>query len=250
MTRREPPRPVKRELRQEANFGCAKCGYPIVTYHHIVPWSDEEHHDPDRMIALCRRCHSEADDGVLKNSELYNLKAQPYLSDVAEHELRFSSTIPTMVFGGFQGILKENEQMVLWRVDGENRAIVHFDNGVIEFSGRFFDETGKLVAEFDRNSWWADVDSAWDMIAKNKKLKFLHESRNIGFGLQYYPDKDLIVGRAKFHVEVGTIDALPDKTKFPNGTVASGNIGVDYDCLVNIYKSEDPVRSAFAFKFE
>ncbi|SHG78830.1 HNH endonuclease [Cognatishimia maritima] len=51
------PLPVRTQLRQEAFFGCAKCGNPILDYHHIVPWQEEHHNRPEDMIALCPTCH-------------------------------------------------------------------------------------------------------------------------------------------------------------------------------------------------
>jgi hypothetical protein len=32
---REIPSEIKRQLRQEAGFGCCICGIPIIEYHHI-----------------------------------------------------------------------------------------------------------------------------------------------------------------------------------------------------------------------
>ncbi len=30
---------IKRQLRQEAGFGCCKCGKPIIQYHYIIPYT-------------------------------------------------------------------------------------------------------------------------------------------------------------------------------------------------------------------
>lgn len=56
---RRPPTPadVERTLRQEAGFGCAKCGHPYVEFHHIVPYAEEQHFRPEDMVALCGNCH-------------------------------------------------------------------------------------------------------------------------------------------------------------------------------------------------
>jgi hypothetical protein len=59
---RTPPADVRRQLRQEVGFGCPveNCGNPYLTYHHFdPPFSVEQHHDPNRMIALCWPHHNQ-----------------------------------------------------------------------------------------------------------------------------------------------------------------------------------------------
>lgn len=90
---RSPPAEVRRILRQEANFGCAYCGTPLIQYHHIIPYSEEEHQNPDHMIALSPTCHSEADAGTIKRVKLYDLKTNPEISDRVDHEFYFAPKI-------------------------------------------------------------------------------------------------------------------------------------------------------------
>lgn len=40
-SRLQTPETVKRVLRQEAGFGCCKCGLLIYEYHHIVEYTTE-----------------------------------------------------------------------------------------------------------------------------------------------------------------------------------------------------------------
>lgn len=70
------PTSVARALRQEAYFGCAQCGNPIIEYHHIIPWEEEKHFRPEDMIALCPTCHSIAPYRPREN--YYFLKKSPY----------------------------------------------------------------------------------------------------------------------------------------------------------------------------
>ena len=70
------PRDIRRILRQEAYFGCAKCGSPILQYHHIVQFAEEAHHNPEHMIALCPTCHQGL--GKMRREKCYSLKANPW----------------------------------------------------------------------------------------------------------------------------------------------------------------------------
>lgn len=76
MADRYIPIPVKRTLRQEACFGCAACGSPILDYHHIIPWSEKEHNEVEHMVALCPTCHRSL--GKMSRDKCYSLKKTPY----------------------------------------------------------------------------------------------------------------------------------------------------------------------------
>ena len=54
---RNTPEGVKRLLRQEAGFGCARCGHPYLEYHHIIPYKDDQHFRSEDMVCLCGNCH-------------------------------------------------------------------------------------------------------------------------------------------------------------------------------------------------
>ena len=74
-TQRYIPLGVKRALRQEACFGCAVCGSPILEYHHIIPWAERQHNEPEHMVALCPTHHREY--GKLSRSKSYSVKENP-----------------------------------------------------------------------------------------------------------------------------------------------------------------------------
>lgn len=70
------PERVRRILRQEAYFGCAECGDPILEYHHIIPRNEKKHNEPAHMIALCPTHHRKL--GKLDRKRCYDLKAEPH----------------------------------------------------------------------------------------------------------------------------------------------------------------------------
>jgi hypothetical protein len=74
---RTPPSRVLRQLRKEVRFGCPvdDCGSPYLTWHHFdPPWSEERHHRPGGMIALCREHADKADHGAFTIKQLQHLK--------------------------------------------------------------------------------------------------------------------------------------------------------------------------------
>ncbi len=74
--KRLPPEPIRQRLRAEAGFGCAYCGNPILEYHHIIPWRDEQLHRPEHMVALCPTHHTEIAN--FPRSYAYKLKSNPH----------------------------------------------------------------------------------------------------------------------------------------------------------------------------
>jgi hypothetical protein len=74
---RNTPAAVARLLRQEAGFGCCVCGTPILQYHHIVEWADEQHFRPQDMMVLCPTHHDQATKGAMPEVEQRQYKAAP-----------------------------------------------------------------------------------------------------------------------------------------------------------------------------
>jgi hypothetical protein len=83
-------------LRKEANFGCAKCGTPLVTFHHIEGYREDDPSPIEQLIALCNRHHKLSDlalkqpelkQGITKQ-ELYELKKKPFNNNQVHHRFR------------------------------------------------------------------------------------------------------------------------------------------------------------------
>ena len=78
MSNRPPiPEAMKRKVRQEAYFGCVKCGCPIIEYHHIEPWSKVKKHEAKNLVALCPNCHREATVGAYYEERVIEDKKNP-----------------------------------------------------------------------------------------------------------------------------------------------------------------------------
>ena len=50
---RNIPQPIQKQLRREANFGCALCGCPIIEYAHIIPYRNIQAYLPENIVVLC-----------------------------------------------------------------------------------------------------------------------------------------------------------------------------------------------------
>lgn len=76
-TGRDPGATVKAILGSEVGFVCpvANCSSPYLEWHHFdPPWREQNHHNPEGMIALCREHHIQADHGAYTKDQLRRLK--------------------------------------------------------------------------------------------------------------------------------------------------------------------------------
>ena len=76
---RTPPLEIRRQLRKEVGFGCPVpgCSNPYLMWHHFdPPWNEQQHHNPNGMIALCVEHHPKADAGAFTKEQLRELKVR------------------------------------------------------------------------------------------------------------------------------------------------------------------------------
>lgn len=216
MTSRRPPASVRRQLRKEANFGCVICGAPVIEYHHIIPYSEEEHHDPDQMVVLCRNHHAEAgpDAEAITADQLHKHKENPHNSERVEYDFYFESNTPFMRFGGNFFQLKDENRMTILRIADQPLLEVTYENDMLQFSALLFDDAGSPIAKLNQNEWWAEADGVWDLEYRNNQFTIWHQRREIGLKVEYDSDTDLISMRGSFYAQNGHVQAFPSKTEF------------------------------------
>jgi hypothetical protein len=167
--RDECPSEVKRELRRRAEYGCCRCGLPIYEYHHIIPYSVEQHFRADDMMILCPNAHSEATAGAF-----------------TEPEQRYYQQHPFNVERGYAGgMLKINQdycavavgnsllvgQGALIRVDGQRLLQLSLgEAGEVQISVDLLGEDGTPLAIIDRNEWISGSPEAWDIESSHQQL--------------------------------------------------------------------------------
>jgi hypothetical protein len=144
MVSRSPPAQVQRILRQEAGFGCCRCGYPFYQYHHIVPWHEGEHYRPEDMMILCPNHHDEITTGKVSQDEQREWKANPIniQEGYASGKLRIDREELAVNLGGNRFV----ETPVLLRINDEDIITVkHSEQGRLLISMRCYDEQDNLV---------------------------------------------------------------------------------------------------------
>jgi len=221
---RIPPVKVKRELRQEVNFGCAVCGAPLLEFHHIIPYSEVEHHDPDHMVALCPTHHRLSDDSALSRSELYDYKEDPNNSDIVDYDFYFDPDAPIIPLGSAVVEIGDFGRYTLVEINDEPIISVNYEDGRIEFDVNFYNEDNDLIAVITDNEWWADTQEFWDIKYQSNRLKLWNEKYEIGFLSEFDPEKRSISLRGRFLYDADELIIHPSSIKYPeiNSSIHGG----------------------------
>jgi hypothetical protein len=154
------PAHVKRQLRQEAGFGCCVCGLPILQYHHIIERHLEEHNRPEDMMVLCPNHHDAATKGAM-----------------LEPEQREHKTSPFNIGRGFvDGLLKVNQSYcavatgscefvgagLVVEGDGEPLLGLSVEEGHLAISLTLYDDRDNVLVRIVDNEWVTGDSSVWD----------------------------------------------------------------------------------------
>lgn len=215
---RRPPTPaaVERQLRQEAGFGCAKCGHPYIEYHHIVPFAEEEHFRSDDMVALCGNCHPSV--SKLGRDLQYRIKEKPY---------NFGR-------GVFRGALEYDKRDLLFKVGGSwyedvptilqfcNTPIISciLDDGQAKISLNLFDKSGNLLLSVLENDVIFRVDDLWDFEYAHNVAIARYGPRDLALCLDFRGSEATVEG--KIWLGDTLISLGPNDTTLPGNNVIRG----------------------------
>jgi hypothetical protein len=167
---RPTPEPIARQLRQEAAFGCCRCGNPIVQYHHIIPYAKDHHFRPEDMMVLCPNHHDEANKGAITLDEQRRLKSNP--NNVERGHASGLLTInekPLQLNMGSNIFIGEGTSI---KVDNESLVTLDFNQtSGVELTLKVYDQQNSLILLINKNEWVSGDPIPWDIEASYQHLK-------------------------------------------------------------------------------
>jgi hypothetical protein len=171
------PEDVKRRLRQEAGFGCCKCGLPVIQYHHIIPREIEDHNRPEDMMVLCPNHHWEVTSGAMLEDEQRRYKTQPFniTRGYADGLLKVNQSYCAIAVGSCELI---NDAAVVL-VDGESLLSLSVFDERLAISVTLYDENDRLLLLIDKNEWLTGDPAVWDVEAAHQRLTIRMKPRDI-----------------------------------------------------------------------
>jgi len=234
--RTEIPAPVKRVVRQEAGFGCCRCGRPIIQYHHIVRDSQE----PEDIMLLCPNCHDEATKKVMLEPEQRYYKAHPINIErgYVKGMLKTNQNVPVVNVGTNQFVGEGSFLLV----DGETLLSMNIDDQRLELSLKLYNQNDELAIEIERNEWISGDVLPWDLECEFQHLRLRRKLRDIQ--LEVDAREFPINVRADLWRKGQNFQLTPDTLTF-NGVVKDS--GFTNLCLVGLRLEADTSKKAFTF---
>ena len=177
MKSRHIPETIKRRLRQEACFGCAICGNPIIQYAHIIPFSISQRHDPCHMILLCPTDHVRADRDEYFRKTLYKYKAHPYNANQGFVKGSFRIEGEKLIINAGTNRFVNTPNILV--VDQRRLVSLRKMNDLLFLDADFFNERNQILVSIKENEWHTNIESAWDIQYRPIHLKIYSAARNI-----------------------------------------------------------------------
>lgn len=233
--RPEIPAKIKRALRQEAFFGCVKCGCPIIEYHHIESWSKVKKHEENNLVALCPNCHREANVGAYYKEKVIEDKYNPFnkKSRYVQHKLMLRKYEDVILKLG--GNVFCNTQKIL-NVFGMDLLYFNIGNkGEALLNATFFDEKMRLIAVIRDNEWRTFLyDDMWDIQYSPGHLKINLKKNKIFLELRAKGSE--IVVNTYLYVFGNKIEAKESYLKINNCIIENSGF---YNCGTGITIGKD-----------
>ena len=177
---RNIPQPIQKQLRREANFGCALCGCPIIEYAHIIPYRNIQAYLPENIVVLCPNHYTNFDRGEFSDSYLRDAKNNPHNKTYIKDAFFIDSQDIVVNLGKSKFI---NTSRILAVNDFDIISIKRENEKYILLDINFFDKLNNLIAVVYENSWTAEktTSAVWEIVYKPYHLVIRNTSRNLFF---------------------------------------------------------------------
>lgn len=231
-SRNIPPR-VRRQLRQEACFGCAVCGDPILDYHHIIPWAEQKHNNPEHMVAVCPTHHRSI--GKMKRGKQYDAKNNP-----------INGTNGTV--RGLLGTDQDAPSFILGSNTFVNTPVIfsYYHLPIIEY--RLIDGQNCISAYLPKRDFWpelkisnndftAGVEGVWDIEFRTNYLKFVRSDRIQFFEIDLRGEHALVAANLDIGSKRFIFDA--DGTNFEGTSMRNSRFE---DCGCGLYVGQKDTK--------
>ncbi len=180
---RSPSENVKNVLRREVNWGCPfpGCGSPFLMFHHFdPPWREQQHHNPDGMIALCVEHATYADGDSYSKEYLRTLKKHPFIQERINAVWSWQPEQLLFLVGG-SFVFSEGPALSLHGtpvLKAKRIAIPDDDRSYVVLSGVLRSGDGKTIMEITDNNVSVPVGDITLLRASTRGKDFKIEYRS------------------------------------------------------------------------
>jgi hypothetical protein len=212
------PEAVKLQLRQEADFGCCACGNPIIEYHHIVPWSKEQHNRPEDMMILCPNHHTTC--GKFPEEVQRNIKNKPFNQNNPQlmGKLEHHNKDTRIIIGSNQFI---NCQSI---ISYEGKSVFQLsisESSKIHISLILFSKKGEVICYIKDNEWITQTRGVFDIkYMAPYRLRIKNALRDIAVNIDLSQSPIIIEGKMWLNGEQLIFNK--NRIIFPNRSCVEG----------------------------
>jgi HNH endonuclease len=232
------PEPIKRQVRQRCGFGCVLCGIPLYEIDHLVPYSAVKEHDPDNLVLLCDRHHTEKTKGLLSADQVAAAKADPINRRVGQSDpypLHYSGphavavigrstfTFPWLGENPFTPLIVDDTPIILFRRQDDHLLL----------TVQLFNAENELLVQILDNELVLSVES-WDVGFVGRTLTVRAGPGDIFVRMTFDPPAGVVIDGGRFwrngikiNVEQGELQ-VGGRTTISGGGAAGMPIGIAF----------------------
>ncbi|MBB3385799.1 MULTISPECIES: HNH endonuclease [unclassified Rhizobium] len=184
----------KRQIRQNAGFGCVICGKAIGQYEHIdPPFSEAKEHDPSKMTYLCASHHEEVTRGHRSKESIAKAALDPIAKKAGFSFGAFDvgSDSPTITIGPV--VVKSCKSIIT--VLGKEVLAIHDpeEPGTpFRLNAEMRDAAGKVIFSIQDNEWKIR-NGNWDAEIVGPQIVIRESPGSIALKIRTDPPSSLFV---------------------------------------------------------
>jgi hypothetical protein len=187
MSSRTPPIEIRRNLRKEVGFGCPICRSPFLTWHHFdPPWHECYEHKQEGIIALCTKCHPQADGGAFSKQQLHQLKTNknntPPLGALPWH------VKSALINWGGNFFIAQVSKLFSIRIVNQEVFSLRLDyDGYLKINACVWNSKNELVLRIEDNDIISFIDNIGDLecTAQAKLISVLSKENDASLSLKF-----------------------------------------------------------------
>jgi trigger factor len=257
---RDPPDPVKREVRQRCGFGCVLCGLPLYEYEHMEGWVNVrnrpkgQQHIASEITLLCDTHHREKTNGLLPIAKVRAADAAPFNRQRGvskPYDLHYEGDSCEIVVGGnsFAKNRITGTQLAAVAIDGETLLGFTFDQDHLFLTLRHYGDDGRLILRIEQNTLVYSV-TPWDITLQGRNLVIRAGHGQFLLDILFDPPNRVTVSRGRLQKQGLQLLIWPNQVCYANIKASwTGSRSLNADVGILIGQAPAYTRSA-AWGFE
>jgi len=185
---RTVPSLIKRQIRQQCNFGCVICGNAIIEYEHVDPeFNEAKEHNPEKMTLLCPQCHAKVTKGLMSKETVKRAMLNPKCCETgySREILDIATEYPKILYGK-NGMYATNCSIPIQVNSTPLIEISKPDNNnePYKLSCLFYDSNNQKSLEIIDNEYYI-FNNNWDVTIEGKSIVIREGLRKIHLKLTF-----------------------------------------------------------------